>query len=355
MTQGGTSPPSGYRSCRYSSRGALRAPGPAPLHVLRAAAPTCSEREGTHYGARGRRRRRRGVAGRVPRGHGRVPRRPPRDLPLRAPQHAADPRAGELVVPRHRERGRHPRPPHGHRRGAHGHRGRAAHRPGAVRPRRPGPRAPLRRRCRADAGRVRPDPEPAGRVLAQGGPALGGRRDHRRRRRRAVRGRDRPVRGPRAARAQRRPLPRRRRRLHRGGHRPGAALPAQGQGLDRGDRLLRADRRDRGRDPAGAAQLAVGAAALPDAAEEAVQGRAARGAPERAHARLAGCVLRPHRRQAAPAVTAAGGRAARIRRTPRRTTRQPGDAPRRRRPRRPRGRRRTGAAPARWPPAPRRA
>ena len=35
---------------------------------------------------------------------------------------------------------------------------------------------------------------------------------------------------------QRRPLPRRRRRLHRGRHRPGAALPAQGQDLDRGDR-----------------------------------------------------------------------------------------------------------------------
>ena len=40
---------------------------------------------------------------------------------------------------------------------------------------------------RAHAGRVRPHPQPAGRVLAQGGAALGRRRHHRRLRRGAVR------------------------------------------------------------------------------------------------------------------------------------------------------------------------
>ena len=63
--------------------------------------------------------------------HGRVPRRPARHLPLRAHQHATHPRQGELVVPRHRERGRHPRPPHGDRRRAHGDHRHPADRPGA--------------------------------------------------------------------------------------------------------------------------------------------------------------------------------------------------------------------------------
>ena len=43
-----------------------------------------------------------------------------------------------------------------------------------------GPRAAVRRRSGADAGRVRADPAPAGRVLAQGGAALRGRGRHRR-------------------------------------------------------------------------------------------------------------------------------------------------------------------------------
>ncbi len=232
MTQGGTSPPSGYRSCRYSSRGAPLAPGAAPLHVLRAAAPTCSEREGTRMvhvaadavGAAWLDGSRAAMAGFL--------------VGLLATflfvrlNTRLDPRAGELVVPRHRERGRHPRPPHGHRRGAHGHRGHPAHRPGAGRPRRPGPRAPLRRRRRADAGRVRPHPEPAGRLLAQGGPALGGRRGHRRRGGGAVRGGRRPVRRSRAARAVRRPPSRHHRPLRTDCHRAGAHLPAQGQDLD---------------------------------------------------------------------------------------------------------------------------
>ena len=47
MTQGGTSPPSGYRSCRYSSRGAPRAPGAAPLTATTARSSTNRRCTGT--------------------------------------------------------------------------------------------------------------------------------------------------------------------------------------------------------------------------------------------------------------------------------------------------------------------
>ena len=57
----------------------------------------------------------------------------------------------------------------------------------------------------------------------------------------------------------------------------------------------------------GTAQVAVGTATLQGQAEEAGPRAAARGTPGRALDRLEGRVLRPHRRQAAPAVAAAAG------------------------------------------------
>ena len=102
-------------------------------------------------------------------------------------------------------------------------------------------------------------------------------------------------------------VPYRRRRLGHRRDRPGAVLPAQGQDLDRRARVVPAARGDRRGDQARAAQLAVGAPPLPEEAQEAGQGAAARGAPGRALDRLARRVLRPHRRQAAPAVAAAAG------------------------------------------------
>ena len=160
--------------------------------------------------------------------------------------------------------------------------------------------------------------------------------------------------------------------------RAGRHLSAQGQDLDRRDRPVRPLPRHRRLDPPGASELAVGAPQVPDAAQEAGEGREARGSARRAHHRLARRVLRPDRRQAAPAVAAAGrrragaggrgwarslGRPTRRPRRRRRRRRQAAarrggdgaaaeDEARRRRPRRPPGRRGTGAAPARSPPAP---
>ena len=170
----------------------------------------------------------------------------------------------------------------------------------------PGPRTALRRRSRADAGRVRAHPAPAGRLLAQGGPPLCRRGDHRRLCRGALRPRSQPV---------------RRARRHQVGSNVARAAVALFILVDVVPVVFCLMK---GKIWTGVVGLFVpllafvGAIRLarpnspwarrryPKRPKKLAKAQKRGGAARRAHHRLAGRVLRPHRRQAAPAVAAAG-------------------------------------------------